>query len=343
MPFERPKRKERMYQMLDIEIKSRHLQYKLTLQTKLTIIRGMSGVGKTTFRDLAGSTAKNVKKEISDPAYDFVVVQNNRWAEEIEDNLERKKIFIIDDLGVCCFKLFAELIKRDKNNFYIIVTRDEDCWGTNLLPIELSSIMQMRTSGKCHWLEPWYTYSNIPIKQGVMLITEDKKSGYRFFKSLNANVISSDGKDKCIDLISTYKRDALLLVDTAALGGIFDMLLEAADAAKVTLYICSSYKSFEYMLLRSHMFDLDFNTLPNNILCSEISLERVATRILREETKGTPYSYTKSGNVDCFIKDCCPKRLTSACDKRNVGDKISFLFKDTEFESLISYICGRKL
>lgn len=150
------------------------------------------------------------------------------------------------------------------------------------------------------------------------------KTAYQVFLLVNHNIL----KDKVL----------LLLVDYSAIGLRLYAISTVATLLGLHVYIVPAYKSFEYMLLRSNMFKVPVDEIMKDVLLYP-SLENRCEALLKEKTKGTIYSYSKSKDLKrCYYVSCCTMdRGRLSCDKGMSGDKYKALLEGTEFDCFLLF------
>ena len=186
-----------------IEIQNRAVRFKFEIERNVNIIRGDSATGKTTLIGMvadyqAQGTASGVQL-ISDKKCVAMVGLGDTW----QDYLKRIKdsiVFIDEGEKYVSQKEFARFIKKT-DNYYVIATRN------NLydIPYSVDAIYEVKKSGKYGRLKKTYNslkkiYGNnlkseYKLNYNDVIVVEDSKSGYQFFKKVSDN--------KMIECIST--------------------------------------------------------------------------------------------------------------------------------------------
>ena len=143
--------------MIQIDLATRHIQYKLSLIDKFTIVRGDSATGKTSLFEL-----------IQDYVTDSTTVRCNGYkklfaipdSSHLDDLYSRLKktdyVYIMDEKCAALHESGFESALSDSNNYFIIITRKSDFRN---LPISRDSIVQICSSGKFHTFEPYFSES----------------------------------------------------------------------------------------------------------------------------------------------------------------------------------------
>lgn len=343
--------------MIKIDIRSERYNFSMTLNQKITVIRGDSGKGKSKLTKAIESASKAYKIKVSDERYTLVVPPSYRdeWFKSISRDIEHadKRIYVIDDADYVFDKRFYELFNKDKNSFYVIINRFTRFETKSLggLSFCIDEVYSFVANGKNHYLKPYYefddnneiiTETNTPNRIEHIL-TEDSNSGFEFFSTLNKKTKSACGRDNICDVLKGFSGNVLLLADRAALGSCFDRIMQMAKLGKIGIAIPKHYYCFEYLILRSNWFRYNTDSISNDTLCTYGSAEQMYTDILEEITKNKPYKYDKENLSLCYTEDCCNmhgrKQSTAGCDKGIMDKgKIKQLFIKTEFEKLITLI-----
>lgn len=335
--------------MITISIKSRKYNCVIDLYQKVTVVRGKSGTGKTTFTNAVVDDSKAYAVTVSDSSYTLSVLGKD-WYSVIDYNIEHgyKCIYVLDDCDFMFSKEFSHLFTRDTLSYYIIINRFEklNIKSLSRVPFSVDEVYDFVADGKEHYIEKFYTYKGVDVRRIKfdLIITEDSSSGFEFLKELSSvEVETTKGKDKVLsyfekNLNNLIGKNIVLFVDLAAFGNAYQLLYEFIKINKLAVTIFTKYYSFEYMLLKSNMFKFDFDMLNNEDIVRHISYEALCESIMTTLTDGKLYAYGKKQINDCYIKDCCCKEQSKnmICDKGLEGDKFEALFKGTEFENILT-------
>lgn len=153
-----------------------------SFERRLTIIRGDSGVGKSTFVDLFQQGPQpDVKIEST---YPVAVVNYSTWETILK--ADKDEIILFDDLEFVASQKFASLCKQYvvKNNLYLIVIARE-CIGNKelgMLSYSINSIFDMVANGVEHYLISSFDYGKVTTKDlPNICLTEDEAAGFDFF------------------------------------------------------------------------------------------------------------------------------------------------------------------
>lgn len=290
----------------EIKISNNRVSFTLVLERNITIIRGDSATGKTTFigllRDyeqLGKSSGVSVQsKKICR------VLTREDWQERIE-RIHDSIIFIDEGNDFVRSERFAEAAKNS-NNYYVIITRE----NLYQLPYSVNSILKLKTTNrrKKTYIRsfPLYDRLNHPIEQingSDLVITEDSNAGHELFLSIaqNHNVacIPANGKSNVFTQIIDHIGEKILAIaDGAAFGAEVDKIYQLMEEHpnKVTLYLP---ESFEWLILKSGILGaqtpVDILADPSTYIDSSLyfSWEQYFTTLLIQITSNTVLHYNK--------------------------------------------------
>lgn len=322
--------------MLSVEISSRSYHLIMNLSNKIIIIRGNSGVGKSSFIDEIELGYASVNSN----GYNFKSLKENDWFVFMNYSINNNVsfVFVIDDLDICFEPKFVELLSKDKLNYYIIISRLDDLENKSMahIPYGVNDFCEMvNDGGREHWLELYYNIKTFnPYVKYPVILTEDSRSGLKFLRKYNSNIDTMNGKEGYENYLfnrpNMRDRDILMIVDMSVFGSQYDYL----QYFYPNLCFVPNYQSFEYFLLKSSLFKYDYTQCdsPEKYL----TYERYCTEKIQEITFNKPYQYTKSNLNKCYTENCCHHNRTERCDLGMNGNKLDKLFKNTEFESFIN-------
>lgn len=164
----------------------RNIQFKFSIQRKITIIRGDSATGKTTLFQMV-SDANSTRVSGVNISCDVPVKALYETGYKYELENESGNIYIIDeDFSPLKTKEFAAIVLRSVNCF-IIITRE----SLPSLPYSYKEIYEIKTSGKFHTLKKIYPeYDKFHNRSRI--VTED--AGLEYYQYFYGNkVISCHG------------------------------------------------------------------------------------------------------------------------------------------------------
>ncbi len=291
----------------EVVVKSRRIQYRFSVIRNITILRGDSATGKTTLIDMIAAYQEN--GEASGVAVSCekqcTVLMGIRWQENLQ-LIHDSIIFIDEGDKFVTSEDFARTIKNT-DNYYVIATRA----SLFNLPYSVKEIYGIKNVSGNRYQGTKRLYSefyplccvetDITVKPDLV-ITEDSKCGYQFFKNYFSDYgiecVSAGSKTKIYSELVTRKYDtALVIADGAAFGPEIERVLSLKKARNIVLYLP---ESFEWIILRSGIVkDKEINEIlvkPYDYIESGryFSWERFFTAVLTEKTKGTYLRYDKA-------------------------------------------------
>ena len=232
------------------------VRFGLELERNITIIKGRSGTGKSTFYNMVVTLlSTNGKSSVHCNCKDKLRILDwhSNWDDEI--NNSHNKIFIADEHTHYIFTNEFARVVRNSDNYFIFITRSGKL--TNL-GYSIDSIFELVTEKNNDMyitkLCKRYVYEEENIKPDLV-ITEDSNSGFEMIKSvMNCTVISSNGNSNVYKTLmenrSRYNR-IYIIVDGAAFGAFFERVMVLVDNTNVYLF---APESFEFMLLCEKTF-----------------------------------------------------------------------------------------
>lgn len=334
--------------MLDIAVRSKKYNCDISIEHKVSIILGDSGVGKSLFVKAVTDVSGAYKVQVSEP-FKFQLLTLKTWEDVLVSSLSKNEnyIFLVDDEDFVFSRRFGEVYAQTKSSYFIFIVRTQvseyDLEHWNGIAISAKAIYQFEKDGKEHRIVPVNKYNMHTVTGSECIdfcICEDSKSGYQFFKKIFKHVESLDGKDNIVRYIRDHYVDiedksVYIVVDYAAIGFKLKDIYYYLKLLNARMYLSSKYESFEYLLLKSNFFSMNDKDIKSGIL-QYASLEDRCTELLKEITKGKIYSYSKGSIPVCYIEDCCKmNRAKLQCDSGMSGDKVKALLINTDFEFLL--------
>lgn len=318
----------------------------------------------TRFNDICNNALKYISHENKIDSTNFNSLDDTRkkkyYCNYWENTLNfpfSKSIIIIDDEDFVDSVEFQAFFDCDKSNYYLIINR----LHLNRIGYSVSEVYDYKTSGVDHYLEKRYNLQTEENNDRYdYVITEGIGSDYIYFKSwlgdkvINPtfnNKLESGGRTNVAKMIDKNRdifryKTIFILIDYVAFGSNFESLLNICNEISANFYIKSSYKSFEYLLLKSNLIlDNNLDDFVNDNRLKFNSLETLYTYRLKELTKGTLLSYKKKADEFslCYYKNCCSNNnyRSSDCDLRKKfykKDKFEKMLKDTEFSDFLELV-----
>ena len=300
-----------------VNIKNNRNSYTFELRRNITILRGESGRGKTTLFEMISDYnrfGKNSGVSVSCDK-DIIALAGNDWEEVIDKN--PGTIIVIDeDSQFIRSEEFAKVV-RGSDNYFLLITRNY----LAQLPISVDEIYEL-SGAKNKKLKKLYReidrMFNNPSSRYLpfvpeIIITEDIRSGYQFFKAITDKIgikcISADGKSNIYKVINRYPdKNVVVIADGAAFGAEIADIVEQQTLRPRKLAIFLP-ESFEWLIIKSGVIKkIDTNKIdhPEQYADSTLymSWEQYFTDLLIETTKESDYmQYTKSHLSDYYIQE----------------------------------------
>ena len=248
----------------EIKISNRFANFKFVLNRNITIVRGDSGTGKTTLFNMIADYTRNKDQSgvnISSPC-DCVAIIDSDWKAQIR-RISESIVFVDEDYNnnFLNTKDFARIAKNS-NNYYVLFTRED----LHDLPYSIEEIYAIKSSGKIHKFEKIYKsqftngyYLDKSSKKSFnVVMTEDSKSGFQFFKNLykdfGMECVSSGSNSAIYKKIQEEKdKKYYIIADGAAFGSEIDKLLKLEKSGyKFCIYLP---ESFEWIILKSGLIE----------------------------------------------------------------------------------------
>ena len=278
-----------------ISVHSSKVHYDLELTRRVTVVRGNSGTGKTQLCQLVASGLKTVTI-VADRTVAVVPVRKppdiSKWLD-----IYNGCILLIDENAVWTgTQLFwDEVMKRDI--YVLVITRDTSSIKADF---SINEIYELHSSGKYVTLKKYYSDKVNSKKNTGLLVTEDSKSGYKFFKLFHKKVISAKGKDNIGNFLQRYLNDCTYVIDGAAFGRLYDKLYRRALQGYIDII---APESFEELLLKSTLFsnvrDMIDLSRANSYKTWENFYEKTLSSIMKDVGA---HGYAKSELSGCFTK-----------------------------------------
>jgi len=322
-----------------VQISNKLVDYQLTLDRKITVITGDSGIGKT-------SMIKNLRRGISGGSSTKLnctagcdVISGSNWYRDISNR--SGYILFFDESAL--FVRTGEFVSlmRQSDNYFVLVNRSR----ISSIPYSMDAVFTISTTGRKSVLAPLYPKSTGNFTP-TFIITEDGRTGYSFFlKVCNDNhqvCYAARGKSKIKETLQHLQLSGekiLLFVDASAFGPEAASVLEYIRLDTNNSYYLFAPESFEQLILLSDMFKssgiIDRVMNPSQyIQDNQLSWEEYFTHLLSELVVNTPAVYSKRKSLNrCYVEDCCYR--TIECKFCARGDKIQMILG--EYASLFDF------
>ncbi len=309
-----------------IQIRNRRVAFTLRIERNITIIRGDSATGKTTFIEM-------LKSHEQYGAQSGVVVQSEKgchvltdvdWADRLP-TMGNSVVFVDEGNRFVSTREFAQAI-QGTDNYYVLVTRQ----SLYQLPYSVDAVLRLKTTTSRFNVTyvksyPLFTHLNEPddlLRRTESILTEDSNSGYEMFTEIarryGIQCDSAEGKSNILLKLRQAEDTRMLVVaDGAAFGAEMDKVYAFCQLhpGKVRLYLP---ESFEWLILKSGVLGerrmrRDILADPATFIDSRefLSWEQFFTHLLMELTDGTYMQYNKrrlnpfylqQGNVDRILE-----------------------------------------
>lgn len=292
-----------------IKLQSNNVDYEITVERNITVIRGDSGTGKTTFVKKLESYVTNkiagIKSDIKLECkvdVDVITVRSRvDWEGFIRSHDNSILIFDEDFTKVMMSHTFAEYVLAG-NNYFVLITREP----LSHLPYSVNEIYKFESqkiNKVYNRAVPVYcnaAINNISNRACDSLITEDSNSGYQFFSKLSSisNCCYAGGNANILNKINKTYGDTIAVVDGAAFGGYIDRVIKnIREINNRHIYIYAP-ESFENLLIMANVYDHTSKIMSNIYDLVEYenasSWEQFFTDYIRSVTNGTKYQYNKT-------------------------------------------------
>ena len=299
---------------ITVNIKNKHISFKLKLERNITILTGDSGTGKTklinmvrNYSELGKSSGVTLSCKKT-----CVVLEGRNWEHDLQ-NTRDSIVFIEESTPFLKSRDFARLI-QETNNYYVLVTREP----LSQIPYSIDAIKRIVKNGDKPKFEKIYRLTSIKdIEKSPydLIITEDSKAGFQLFQKfadkMKIPCVSANGKSNLLPTIhNNRKKNLLVIADAAALGSEIRDLTQYQEKSENRIDFFLP-ECFEWLILRSAIFSGNANI--QEILSKPIdyiesmeyfSWERFFTHILIEQSQAIPtLKYEKSNLATGYLSD----------------------------------------
>lgn len=298
------------------QIVSPKVKYKLTLSHRVSVIKGKSGIGKSHMIQIL---------EKSDDIHYYtcemkVVVVPTKLQVEVDSWLSAYSGFILfadENASWAHTAEFADKVKQ-YGCWLVIISRSLSHITARY---SVKAVYTIHESGKYRWNIPYYSKSEA-LNPNLPIYTEDSKSGFTFLSALFEDIASVGGKDKFLSMgVELYNHN--VVADGAAFGQILSKYQVEYALGKINFVLP---ESFEWLLLQAGLFegisvileapekhganDSQYDTWENYF--EDLLNKRMIM--------GGSHGYSKSGDMKCFLHDCCYKDIP--CDLRKLSARV---------------------
>lgn len=307
-------------------VRNRRVQFSLNLERNITVIRGDSATGKTTFIKMlqdyeAQGIQSGVVVETDRPCH---VLTSIDWESRLQ-SLENSIIFIDEGNAFVESKAFSNAI-MGTGNYYVLITRV----SLYQLPYSVEAVLELRETerqGKFTYNQSYPYYKSLPhrensLKNSGLILTEDSNAGHQMVAHIaqkyGMQCASAQGKSNIYKALEDCQGvRTLVIADGAAFGAEMEKIyqFQKQHPFDVTLYLP---ESFEWLILKSGMIrsqeTAEVLESPADYIESAkfFSWEQFFTDFLIRLTSGQAYMryskhklagfYLQDGNVQKFLK-----------------------------------------
>ncbi len=291
-----------------VKVSNRDADFRFELHRNITIVRGKSGTGKTTLYDMIAdhTRLKDSSGVNISCAKNCVALVDIDWKNQL-NHISDSIVFIDEGTEYIKTPEFANAVKNS-DNYYVIFSRE----SLHGLPYSVEEIYEIKASGKYHKFVKLFKSDKNHIYslhrsakkfRFDILLTEDSKSGYQFYKNYFAdtNVIceSSDSNSEIFKWLRDHRgKKILVIADGAAFGSEIDRVLKLQPLTEDNFRICLP-ESFEWLILKSGLIKtsniISVLDNPSDYIESKdyFSWENFFEDYLVSNTVNTPFQYAK--------------------------------------------------
>lgn len=300
-----------------LKVITKSSEYLIPIRNKYTLLAGDSATGKTAIRDFVREILNTPSTEEEDNYIesDFESIHVAMNETSLLFSIQQiNSLVIIDEDMISLLKRNLQKV-RESNNFYLIITRELDI----NLPYGIKDVLVLETNVR----EGLYVTVGVPFikfeesKVNIDLcITEDSKSGYKFFEyTLNVECVSAKGKTRIPKLVKRLLKDSktaskniLFIVDEVGFGHEYMVIYKAySEYLLERVYFWCPY-SFEYVLLNSNMFTGIRDIILNPYSVCDFDMYRtvevfIENVLKRELLNSLQIKYRKGDDITCYFRE----------------------------------------
>ena len=301
-----------------VHIKTKKLEFRFELKGKYTLLKGDSGIGKTTFYNLVSDLDNPMSGIQKLSKMKIVAVPRN--FENFTFEKFSNCIMVIDENCTLFNKKECAKILQNSNNYFILINR-----GLNFLPIHTESVYTIDCKNHFYTLKNIYSRNTDKNIQDIdTIIVEDSASGFSFVKDLfscfdfkgNVKIETSKGESNIVPKIEELylkgSKNFVIIYDAAAFAGSIDKLIECIKKYSHCSFFIADWDSFEHYILNSKFFDKKITI--EDADCDYESLEQYSTFLLAQIFQG----YRKDTLPSCFRRSRCKKCKQAGCYYRRM-------------------------
>ena len=321
---------------MELGVESERLNLIIPIKSRLTIVRGDSGVCKSYLEALLSGEDPTVRK-IHSMRWD--ILQANNILQTAEDT--KNVIFLVDDRIYDKSEGIADIAKAystyavSNNQYYIVMDRGTTAFYT--LSYDIHDILEVIEVDNNHYkTRQLYEYLDDTEFKSQRIVTEDAKSGYEFARNFfnTVQVESAKGKGN-FNNGSVCLQNATAFLDTVAFGCHIDEFADLSKEDQRKLFY--DVDSFEKLLCDLMSNKYDINTL--QFESKESAYEQLMLNVPDTERLKTIHGgrLTLCLRTDCHI---CPLCLYGNCNAIYTDDYVEILLKKAGYNNLLEYHKG---
>lgn len=312
-----------------VKVSNRDASFTFDLYRNITIVRGKSGTGKTTLYEMIAdhTRLKNASGVNISCKKDCVALVDMDWKNQL-NGITDSIVFIDEGAEYIKTSEFAKAVKNS-NNYYVIFSRE----SLHDLPYSVEEIYEIKPSGKYHKFVKMfksnkhhiYSVNNTHKKFNFdLLLTEDSKSGYQFYKNyLNNKNIACESSNSNSDIFKWLRehpgKKILVIADGAAFGSEIDRVLKLQSSTEEHFRLCLP-ESFEWLILKSGLIKtqdiISVLKTPSEYIESQdyFSWENFFEDYLIQNTVNTPFQYAKKEINPIYLNNNNSRKIIAEID-----------------------------
>lgn len=312
-----------------VKVSNRDASFTFDLYRNITIVRGKSGTGKTTLYEMIAdhTRLKNASGVNISCKKDCVALVDMDWKNQL-NGITDSIVFIDEGAEYIKTSEFAKAVKNS-NNYYVIFSRE----SLHDLPYSVEEIYEIKPSGKYHKFvkmfksnkQHIYSFNNSHKKFNFdLLLTEDSKSGYQFYKNYFSNKnIECESSNSNSDIFKWLRehpgKKILVVADGAAFGSEIDRVLKLQSSTEEHFRLCLP-ESFEWLILKSGLIKtqdiISVLETPSEYIESKdyFSWENFFEDYLIQNTVNTPFQYAKKEINPIYLNNNNSRKIIAEID-----------------------------
>lgn len=300
-----------------VSVKNSRNSYSFVLTRNITVLCGDSGRGKTTLFDMIHEYERYGRSSGVSVSCDkkLVTLSGDDWDNELS-KISNSIVVIDEDSQFIRSVDFARAV-RGSDNYYLLITRN---YLANL-PYSVDEIYEI-SGARNKRFSPIYKgtkrmYDHFPARRlpflPEVIITEDGKSGYTFFKNeaerMGILCVSAEGKSNVYARLTEYRnKNVVVIADGAAFGAEIRNIVELQrmNPNKIAIFLP---ESFEWLILKAGAVGgIESQKIESPQFFADsiefMSWEQYFTALLEDATRETEYlRYSKTHLAEYYTQD----------------------------------------